>query len=164
VRPWLISHGANSTRTDRPRQQLEFGWAGTWDPTPMLCIPLCIEWLGTRLPGGWPALRERNRALALQARGLLCEALGIPPPCPESMIGSMAAVPVPDASASTGARSALDLDPLQERLRRDWGIEVPVVAWPAAPKRLLRVSAQLYNTLPQYRLLAAALREVCVGG
>jgi isopenicillin-N epimerase len=36
-------------------------------------------------------------------------------------------------------------------------IEVPVIPWPAPPKRLIRISAQLYNSLPQYRQLARAL-------
>jgi isopenicillin-N epimerase len=32
-----------------------------------------------------------------------------------------------------------------------------VIPWPASPGRLLRVSAQLYNSLPQYERLAAVL-------
>lgn len=48
-------------------------------------------------------------------------------------------------------------------LARHWtldpGIEVPVVPWPAAPQRLIRLSAQVYNTLDQYTRLADALRE-----
>jgi isopenicillin-N epimerase len=50
-------------------------------------------------------------------------------------------------------------DPLQGRLFDAWGIEVPIMRWPAAPKRLLRISAQLYNSPEQYSRLAQALRE-----
>jgi isopenicillin-N epimerase len=51
------------------------------------------------------------------------------------------------------------MDPLQDDLLARHAIEVPVISWPAFPKRLLRVSAQLYNDRAQYQLLAAALRE-----
>jgi isopenicillin-N epimerase len=74
------------------------------------------------------------------------------------MIGSLAAVPLPDG-APEPPRSALHLDPLQERLLRRHGIEVPVIPWPAPPRRLLRVSAQLYNAAEQYERLAGALRH-----
>jgi isopenicillin-N epimerase len=46
---------------------------------------------------------------------------------------------------------------LQNRLREKHRIEVPLISWPVAPGRLLRISAQLYNALPQYELLAGAL-------
>ena len=50
-------------------------------------------------------------------------------------------------------------DPLQGRLFDGWGIEVPVVSWPAAPRRLVRVSAQLYNCREHYARLAEALGQ-----
>ncbi len=56
--------------------------------------------------------------------------------------------------------SSLYLDPVQEEIREGWNIEVPVMPWPAPPKRLLRISAQGYNHEDQYRLLAGALRDL----
>ena len=38
-------------------------------------------------------------------------------------------------------------------------IEVPVMPWPRPPRRLLRISAQLYNRREQYDRLAEALGE-----
>ncbi len=159
VRPTSISHGANSPRTDRSRFLLEFGWTGTDDPTAALCVPAALDFLEAALPGGWPAVMVRNHALAVEGRRLLCEALRIPPPCPEDMLGSMAAVPLPDGHPAPPAVPGWR-DPLQEALHTRFGIEVPVISWPAPPRRLLRLSAQLYNDPAQYERLADALGEL----
>jgi isopenicillin-N epimerase len=157
IRPLSISHGANSPRVDRPRFQIEFGWTGTHDPSAFLSVPEALRCMAALLPGGWPAIMARNRRLALAAQDALCRALGIDLPCPEQMIGSLATVPLWDALDSTPPTSPLYADPLQDELREQFGIEVPVIPWPGPPKRVLRVSAQLYNSLPQYEKLADAL-------
>ena len=154
VRPLTISHGANAVRPGRSRFRLEFDWTGTSDPTAWLTVPRAIEYLGRLVPGGWPALMARNRALALDARRRLCAATGTPPPCPDDMVGSLASVRLPDGTAEVGWRRP---DPLQQRLFEDWRIEVPVMSWPAAPRRLVRISAQLYNRREHYERLAQAL-------
>jgi isopenicillin-N epimerase len=159
VRPLVISHGANSPRRDRSRFRLEFDWMGTVDPTPYLCIPESIRFLGKTYPGGWPALMARNHALALAARRILCDHLAVDPPCPADMIGSLAAVPLPDGSPEP-PKTPLYADPLQDALLERFGIQVPIVPWPAPPRRLVRVSAQLYNTPEHYERLAAALSEL----
>jgi isopenicillin-N epimerase len=162
IRPLAISHGANSPRTDRSRFLLEFGWMGTGDFSAWLSVPESIRVVGALLPGGWPAVMRRNHALTLAARRLLCDAINVLPPCPDEMIGSLAVVPLPDTVAADVGRSSniVGLDPLRGRLLREHGIEVPVFSWPAPPKRLLRISAQLYNSLPQYEKLAAALQKI----
>ncbi len=156
VRPLTISHGASVVRPGTSRFRLEFDWTGTSDPTAWLTVPKAIEYLGTLVEGGWPALMARNHALALEARTLLCAAAGTPPPCPDAMVGSLAAVRLPDGTTDVGWRRP---DPLQPRLFDDWRIEVPVMSWPAAPRRLVRISAQLYNRRAQYERLAEALRK-----
>jgi isopenicillin-N epimerase len=157
VRPLSISHGANSPRTDRSRFLIEFGWTGTWDPSACLSVPETLRFLGALLPGGWPAVMQRNRELALAARRILCQALKIDVPCPDEMIGALASFPISDAAEHLPPRSPLYLAPLQDKLLAERGIEVPIIPWPAPPKRVLRISAQLYNSLPQYRILAEAL-------
>jgi Selenocysteine lyase len=158
IRPAAISHGASSTRTDRSRFHLEFDWTGTFDPTPWLTVPFAIEYVGSLLPGGWPALRNHNRRLALEARSLLCASLDVETTVPDEMIGSMAAVPLPDGNA--GEAPSLYGDPLQDTLLEQFGIEVPIVPWPGAPHRLIRVSAQLYNQRSDYEALAMALESL----
>jgi len=155
VRPIAISHGANSPRRDRSRFLVEFDWTGTVDPTAYLCVPEAIRFMGSLLPGGWPEVMARNRALALEARAILARALGVPPPSPDSMVGSLAAVPLPDGLAADGG--TVDGDPLQVALFEKHKIEVPLPPWPAPPKRLLRISAQAYNRFEDYERLAQVL-------
>jgi isopenicillin-N epimerase len=159
IHPLTISHGMNSPRQDRSRFFLEFAWQGTWDPSAYFSASEAIRYIGSLMPGGWPEVMARNRALALAARKTLCAALQVPEPCPEEFIGSLAAIPLPDAGRDIVRQPPLKEPPLQYDLRMKHRIEVPIVTWPAPPKRLLRLSAQLYNSLPQYEKLAAALTE-----
>lgn len=154
IRPIAISHGANATRRDRSRYHLEFDWTGTFDPTPWLCVPESLRFMDSIVGGGWPEVMRRNRDLALRARDLLCRALEIDPPAPDEMLGAMAALPLPDGDPDTPSR---ETDPLQDALLFEHGIEVPIMPWPQPPKRLLRMSAQLYNELADYEKLAEAL-------
>lgn len=158
VRPVVISHGANARRTDRSRFLVEFDWPGTVDPTPVLAIPTALAFMGSLLPGGWDEVRDRNRALALEARTILMQALGLPAPAPEEMIGALAALPL--KGATTERASPFAVDPLQTALFERYKIEVPIYLWPAPPLRLLRISAQLYNERADYAKLADALREL----
>ena len=158
IRPLTISHGANSSRTDLSRFRLEFDWTGTQDPTPFLCIPEAIRFMGSLLPGGWEELMQRNRAGALEGRRVLCDALGVPPPCPDEMIGTLAAVKLPDGT--TPAKAPLFIDPLQDALLERFRIEVPVTYWPTFPQRWVRISSQVYNSRAQVERLAAAVLEL----
>jgi isopenicillin-N epimerase len=155
VRPLTISHGASAPPT-RPRFRVEFDWTGTSDPTAWLTVPAAIAYLERLVPGGWPALMARNRALALDARRILCETAGTAPACPDTMIGSIASVQLPDGVNTLAWR---ERDPIQGRLFDGWGLEVPVMSWPAPPRRLIRISAQLYNDRAQYVRLAEALSK-----
>ena len=140
IRPVSISHGANSPRRDRSRFLLEFDWTGTLDPTAWLCVPESLRFMASLAEGGWPEIMRRNHELALRARDLLTSEK----PAPDDMLGSMASIPI-DADEN-----------LQDRLLFEHGIEVPVMPWPSP---LLRVSAQLYNTIGEYERLAAVLRK-----
>jgi isopenicillin-N epimerase len=159
IRPLVVSHGANDTRSGRPRFRAEFDWTGTADPAAALSIPEALRFLGQLLPGGWPALMAANRELALAGSDIVTDALGIEPPAPPSMIGAMAAFPLP-------ADFPEDVD---VRLFHEFRIEVPLVSWPVPaalgpddwPRaNLLRISAQAYNDRSQYERLAQALRAM----
>jgi isopenicillin-N epimerase len=155
TRPLVISHGATQPLEEGvSRFQKEFQWTGTQDPTPWLCLPTSIDCVGGMLPGGWPTVRERNHALAVEAQAILCEALSVPPPCPPEMLGSMAAVILPDAARSA---EALGWDqPTWQQALLSRGFEAPVTRLPG--ERLsVRVSCQLYNHRDQYLRLAETM-------
>jgi isopenicillin-N epimerase len=162
VRPAIISHGANAPVDLTARYRVEFDWMGTSDPTAALSLPEALRFMGSLLPGGWASLRARNRALVLEGRRLVAEALGVALPCPDAMIGAMASLPVPASARfpEPTAASALELDPLHEALFGEYAIETPVLTCPAHPGRLLRISAQAYNARGDYERLAEALREL----
>jgi isopenicillin-N epimerase len=153
VRPTTISHGANADDSEVSRFRWEFDWVGTDDPTAMLCVPTALEVMAAMVDGGWPEIRRRNRELVLRGGRAVADALGVEDlPAPEAMVGSLLALPLPGPMQTP--TSYLYSDPLHETLRRKYGIEVPIVPW---GPRLVRISAQLYNALPQYEALGRAL-------
>ena len=77
---------------------------------------------------------------------------------PSTMIGSMAALEMPDSTEVTRPTSPLYSDPFQDRLWERYQVEVPIVPWPAPPKRLIRISAQLYNQPEDYVQLLHAIK------
>ena len=156
VHPLVISHGACARRPGRSRFLMEFGWTGTHDPTAFLSVPEALRCVGGLYPGGWPEVRARNHDLVVEARRILLEAMRAESPCPDGLLGSMASVVLPDASEEAPEDDAEE-DVLQTELYARHGVQVPVVAWPRRPHRLLRISAQLYNERWQYERLAEAL-------
>jgi isopenicillin-N epimerase len=144
--------------TTRSRFRHEFDWMGTSDPTPWLCVPACLRFLSGLHPDGIDGLRRRNRELVLAGRDLLLAWTGQSAPTPDSMIGSLASVPISDGPA--GEPSPLYVDPLQQRLWDQFRIEVPIHPFPAPPRRLIRISAQAYNDLGDYQKLVGALRAL----
>jgi isopenicillin-N epimerase len=158
LRPLVISHGARNPRADRSRYLLEFDWVGTDDFSPALSLPFTLAFVGDLMPGGWEALYAHNRELALSARSILIEAVGGAPACPESMVGGLAAVLLPDAKDSPVKPGWPFAEPLYTALREKHGIEAMAIHFPARPKQLVRVSAHVYNDLSDYHALANALR------
>lgn len=157
--PTNVSHGYNSARTDRSVFRNLFEWTGTSDPTPWLSVPRAIEEVGGLVDGGWPEVRARNRELASRGAELIAERIGGTLTCPPEMRGSIASFTIPDVDGPPPT-SALFADPLHDRLRDEYSIEVPVIPWPGHPKRLIRVSSQLYNEPGEYEALADALEDI----
>jgi len=159
IEPLTISHGYSAEVGAEEKFRLEFDWQGTQDPTPWLCIPTAIEFIGNLLPGGWPAVMAQNHALALGARDLLGEILGADALAPAAMTTAMVAARLPVAEEALPA-SAFRPDPLRDALYDQFRIQAVVGSWPAHRTRYLRISAALYNSLDEYRYLAYALRSL----
>jgi isopenicillin-N epimerase len=155
VQPAVISHGNNRPRPGYSVFQDRFDWCGTFDPSAWLCVGAAIDWLRQRAPGGWAELRARNHALAVQGRRLLCERLQVEPPCPESMLGAIATIPLPARFQSSPRTGKIDREQL--RLYDEFGIEVPFSRIGPKAARCFRISAQIYNTVADYEYLAEAL-------
>jgi isopenicillin-N epimerase len=150
--PVVVSHAGYNAEPFAER----FFWSGTYDPTAAICVADSIDYMASLLPGGWPAIMKRNHDLCIEARDLICNMLEVAKPCPDSMLAGMATLPLPplDITVQLDYKS---FDPLQERLFREYNIEVPVWNWSSPPSRLIRIAVQLYNSIEQYRYLVECL-------
>ena len=101
-----------------------------------------------------------NHALALKARAtILCEALGVPPPAPESMLGVDGVGAPARLEPDTPARRASTASSWRTGCASR-GVEAWFYWWPpSGGGKLVRVSAQLYNSEEQYVRLAGLLAE-----
>ncbi len=156
IKPLNLSHGVGwSGQAYASPFRMAFDWTGTDDPTPFLCIPEALRFLSGLYEGGLEGLMNRNRSLALKARGILCDALGISAPAPDSMIASLVAVPLP--AMEWTPTSPEDISPLQKRLYDEHLIQVPIFPFPSGSSPVLRVAVQAYNELRDYEYLAEKL-------
>ena len=103
---------------------------------------------------------ESNRGLALAGRNVVCETLDISLPSPDSMIGSLASIPLASPSLAKPYQSLKYQSAWQEALIERYHIELPLFAWPSHPSHIVRFSAQVYNELSHYELLAGALKDL----
>jgi isopenicillin-N epimerase len=74
------------------------------------------------------------------------------------MLGSLASVPLPDDASAVPPGRGVWWHPLQKALLEKHRIEVPVMVFPAPPKQLIRIAAQVYNSETEFVRLGEALR------
>lgn len=189
TRPLVLSNNAENPKSGRAQFLTEFDFLGTADASSILTIPEAIrtmEQIGITLAAdataggaddthhnvapqlaknypGFVRLMRHNRSLALRARRLIVNAMNMPAVAPESMVGTIASIFIPragpHATASTRPAQRRYADALQERIIDRWGIQVPIWWVPGTPQRLVRISAQAYNTFAQYEYLLHALQQ-----
>ncbi|MCM2374509.1 aminotransferase class V-fold PLP-dependent enzyme [Aporhodopirellula aestuarii] len=154
--PAVISRGANLDGFGDTKFQANFNWPGTFDPSPLLALPTAIEFLSGLHPQpagcGLEALMRANHDLVVSARRLILDRLGIEEPVPESMLGSLATIPIPAWRDCTSDQ----IKEIGKRLRDEHRFEFPVIRF-ADSIGCLRISAQAYNSIEQYQRLADVL-------
>jgi isopenicillin-N epimerase len=128
-----------------------FEWTGTRDPSAWLSIPAAFAFMDRF---GEEKVRPHNHSLVREGMALVAETWKVPVDTPDSMIGSMALVSLPDnITCATDEESQIRL---QKRLWDEFGIE----ACPSFHHNgtiWLRFSAQIYNSLADYEKLARAI-------
>ena len=130
----------------------EFDWLGTRDPSAHLSAPAAIalmrEW-------GVEAIRAYNHDLAWAGAQRLADRWQTPFDVPEPLVGTMAAVPLPEPAGSTPAEALA----LRDALLFEDQIEVQMHAYRS--RVWARISAQIYNDMEDIdRLGAAVARRV----
>jgi len=125
----------------------EFDLVGTRDPSPFLAAPAALDFMRSL---GVGAVQEWNHALAMQGARLLANRWGTEFTAPESMIGTMASVPLPERLGSTPPEAKALRDALL-----DEGIEIQMHA--TRGRMWARISAQIYNEIADYERLAEAV-------
>lgn len=161
IHPAVISHGYNMRRPGRSVLHDRFDWQGTGDLTAWLCAADAIRWCRDLFPGGLTELAQRNHTRIIEARRFLCSELQLEVPCPDSLLGSMATLPLPVRFQSQPGESRAVIerfDPDQTRLFQEHHIEVPFIRWGDPARRWFRISAHAYNSAADYRRLAETLR------
>ncbi len=141
IHPPVVSHGLGKGFV------AEFDWTGTRDPSSYLAVPAALAF---RQTFGDSHIKARNRALADEAGRYLAETWKTRLGSSASLAGCMRMIELP---VKTGTAPDLRL-----KLWQDHRIDVPVNA--LADGIWVRISAQLYNEMDDYRRLAAAIRNL----
>lgn len=173
LRPLALSNNAEKPRPHRSQFLTEFDYQGTADYTPFMAIPAALsfmEELGRSMKPvaherGFDSLMQANHDLCISGRNTICSQLGIEPPIPDDMVGSISTMILPPhAKASQAKLDALRARPsayhdaIQDAVLRTHKIQVPFWGLAGKPERFVRISAQVYNSLEQYQRLGEAIK------
>ncbi|MBV8202461.1 MAG: aminotransferase class V-fold PLP-dependent enzyme, partial [Acidobacteria bacterium] len=142
LHPTVISWGLDQGMT------AEFDLLGTRDPSPYLAAPAALDFMREL---GVEAVRAHNHALAWRGAQHLAARWEVPFATPESMIGTMATVPLPQELGETRDDAAR----LRDALLFEDRIEVQLHAWRG--RLWVRISTQVYNDMDDVERLAEAV-------
>ncbi len=119
-------------------------WTGTRDPSAWLATPACLDF---RKAHAWAEVGARCRRMLRATRRRVLDATGLEPLCePDPWLAQMATLPLPPG----------DPDRYQDRLRREFRIQAPVLRF--AERNWVRISVQGYTTQEDLDAFVAAVR------
>ncbi|PID78986.1 aminotransferase [bacterium DOLZORAL124_64_63] len=122
-------------------------WTGTRDPSAWLATPACLDF---RKAHAWAEVGARCRRMLRATRRRVLDATGLEPLCePDPWLAQMATLPLPPG----------DPDRYQDRLRREFRIQAPVLRF--AERNWVRISVQGYTTQEDLDAFVAAVRAFC---
>jgi len=107
--------------------------------------------------GGDAAIMSYMHQLAAQGGQILAKAWGTEKLVDDEFIGAMVNVRLPDT-----ALACCDLDGLSARVYSEYNTWVPAIEW--AGNCYMRVSAQVYNELSDFEMLARAVLQTLKTG
>ena len=145
LHPAVISWGLDQGFT------AEFDLPGTRDPSAHLAAPAAIAMMREL---GAAAVQRYNHALAWAGARKLAERWNVPLETPESLIGTMATVVLPESVGHTADESLN----VRDRLLFEHRIEVQLHSF--RDRLHARISAQLYNTMEDIERLAEAVSRM----
>jgi isopenicillin-N epimerase len=145
--PAVVSWGLERGFTAR------FDMPGTRDPSPHLSAPAAISYMREH---GVEAVRAHNHALAWHGARLLADRWGTRFTTPETLIGTMATLPMPESLGASPEDAARARDALF-----DQGIEVQVHGFRG--HMYVRICGQIYNEMSDVEQLADAVLALARG-
>jgi len=149
---------------------IESAWIGNRDYSPQLSVPAALEFV-KQFEGGIEGIRKKNHDSVVLRGEMLAKAwdthLGAPP----ELCSAMAMVGLPDSLKVGSEKDAMDL---RTRLRKEFGVEVPIYHRPPiaktdfgltdSPKSAFsayaRISHQIYNTVDDYQKFRDAINQL----
>ncbi len=149
LHPAVISWGLDDGLT------AEFDLVGTRDPTPHLAAPAGLDFLEDL---GVEAVQRYNHDLVWRGAQLLARRWQVSFTTPESMVATMASLPLPERLGETASDAAHVRDTLLDRDRIEVQVSAPQGA--RSGRLWVRVAAQVYNELADFERLAEAVERM----
>jgi isopenicillin-N epimerase len=128
----------------------EFDWTGTRNPSPYIALRPAIEFHKSLDSAN---LMKRNHQLAVDARRVVADKLGLELPCTDDMVSTLATLPF-TGKYETAPDSAYQL---RREFYGKYRIEMPFIEF--NHMMWFRFSAQAYNDMSDYEYLADSMKE-----